>query len=360
MTTHDIITIGASAGGIQTLIQLVALLPGDLPAALMIVQHLHPRFDSNLPALLEWRGTLPAAFARDGEPINNGRVYIAPPDHHVLVEPNRLRVVRGPKENRHRPAVDPLFRSAAWAYGPRVVGVVLSGMLDDGAAGLWAVRSCGGVTVVQDPAEALHAGMPTSALMTLNVDHCLPLAGIAELLRKLSREPIDPRRRVARPVTVGVEAATVNRENDTNVEDMQQLGKPAGFACPTCHGGLWELDDGELLRYRCHVGHAFGPDSLLAEQSEDVETALESALRALEERGATARRLGERFTERAPTLAAHYAAQAEGIEQQTAVLRRVLRGERMPWLGFEPRRLAALPPQDSVSTSSTTRAGAET
>ncbi|MFN2572080.1 MAG: chemotaxis protein CheB [Gemmatimonadales bacterium] len=325
MTTHDIITIGASAGGIETLGRLLGMLPADFPASIMIVQHLHPRFESHLDEILARKSALPVTFARDGESIERGHVYLAPPDNHLLVEPNRLRVVHGPKENRSRPAVDPLFRSAAWAYGPRVVGVVLSGTLDDGASGLWAVRSCGGVTVVQDPAEAIRAEMPTSALMTLNVDHCAPLETIAVLLNTLARQPVvtvagNP------PEALGLEVSAVTRERDTDVEDMKKLGKPVGFTCPACHGGLWELNEGKFDLYRCHIGHAFGPDSLQGAQSDEVERAMESALRALEEKSATARRLVERFEERVPALATRYGRQAEDAERQSTVVRQLLRG----------------------------------
>ncbi|HWC74030.1 MAG TPA: chemotaxis protein CheB [Gemmatimonadales bacterium] len=325
MATHDIVTIGASAGGIETLRRLLSMLPADLPAAIMVVQHLHPHTPSSLDQILARAGTLPVQFAQDHQRIEPGHVYLAPPDNHLLVEPARLRVVRGPRENRHRPAVDPLFRSAAWAYGPRVVGIVLSGTLDDGASGLWAVRSCGGTTIVQDPADALHAEMPTSALMTLNVDHCLPLGEIAVLLPKLARQEVNGRRPVTPPEALGLEVAVATREHDTDVEDMRKLGKPAGFTCPTCKGSLWELNEGELSVFRCHIGHAFAPDSLQAAQAEEVEVALESALRALEEQGAAARRLGDRLDEKVPALAARYDAQAAGLEDQAAVIRKLLR-----------------------------------
>ena len=330
MATHDIITVGASAGGIQTLERFVDLLPPDLPAAILIVQHLHPRTPSTLDHILTRTSKLPTAFARDGQPIEHGHIYIAPPDNHLLVEPGRIRVVRGPRENRHRPAVDPLFRSAAWTYGPRVVGVVLSGTLDDGASGLWASRTCGGVTVVQDPAEALHSEMPTSALMALNVDHCLPLAGIATLLQQLAHETAPEPRKTPLPEPLGLEVAATMREKDTDVEDMRKLGQPAGFSCPACHGGLWELTEGELTVYRCHIGHAYAPESLQLAQALEVERALETALRALEEQAATARRLGQRLEDRVPALATRYEAQSAGLEERAAVIRNLLRN------GFKP------------------------
>lgn len=324
MATHDIVVLGASAGGIETCGRLLDRLPADLPAAILIVQHLHPEQPSMLDQILGRFTALPVRFAEDGEAIHPGQVYIAPRDNHLLVAPGHVRVVRGPRENRHRPAVDPLFRSAAWTYGPRVVGVVLSGTLDDGASGLWAIRSCGGVTVVQDPADAKHAEMPLSALMTLNVDHTLPVPEIAELLQRLAREPVATTTRPLPAEDLGFEVSVATREKDTNSEDMRKLGQPSGFTCPTCHGPLWELNEGELTMFRCHIGHAFGPDSLQEAQAEDVEVALESALRALEEQGTAARRLGRKY-EHIPELTTRYEVQADRLEKQAGIIRKLLR-----------------------------------
>src|SRR3954470_2925577 len=186
MPSHDIIVIGASAGGVETLKALVRGLPAELPAAVFVVLHVAPGGPGYLPQILAKAGPLPASFPEDGEAIANGRIYVAPPDHHLLLEPGRVRVVRGPKENRHRPAADPLFRSAAWAYGPRVIGVVLSGTLDDGAAGLWAIKSCGGVAIVQDPEDALFDEMPASALASVDADHVAPLEELPLILAELA------------------------------------------------------------------------------------------------------------------------------------------------------------------------------
>ena len=283
MATRDIVTIGTSAGGLGTLKQLVSKLPADLPASIMIVQHMHPGTPSVLDEILQRATPLSVQFAEDGEEIRPGTIRIAPPDFHLLVEPGYLRVVRGPRENRHRPAVDPFFRSAAWSYGPRVVGVIMSGTLDDGVSGLWAVRSCGGTTVVQDPEEASHSGMPTSALMALNVDYTAPIAEIASLLNEFARQPIQ--KRVSRlPEQIGFEV-DITKGFGTDPANMGKLGKPSGFSCPACHGGLWELTEGELTVFRCHVGHTFGAESLQSAQKREVEYALESALRALEDTG---------------------------------------------------------------------------
>ena len=189
MPGHDIIVIGASAGGVEALMGVVRALPSDLPAALFVVLHIPPDGASALPHILAAAGQLPAAHPRDGDPIEHGRIYVAPPDHHLLVEEGRVRVTRGPRENRYRPAVDPLFRSAARAYGSRVIGVVLSGMLDDGSAGMIAIASRGGIGVVQEPQDALFPGMPQSAIKNDSPAHIVPVAEIGPLLDRLAREP---------------------------------------------------------------------------------------------------------------------------------------------------------------------------
>lgn len=190
MIRHDIVVIGASAGGLWALEELVADLPADLPAAVFIVVHISARFPSWLPHILQKFAKLPAVHAVDGAAIEAGHIYIAPPDRHLLVKPEYMRVVLGPKENRFRPAIDPLFRTAALAYGKRVVGVVLSGLLDDGTAGLIEIKEQGGVALVQDPQEAMFPSMPQSAIQHAAVDHILPVADIARVLVHLADQPV--------------------------------------------------------------------------------------------------------------------------------------------------------------------------
>ena len=189
MADHDIVVVGASAGGVEALTNLVAALPADLPASLFVVLHVPATGTSTLPDILSRSGPLPASHAKDGEPIEQGRVYVAPPDHHLLLRDDHVHLARGPRENGHRPAVDPLFRSAAWEHSTRVVGVVLSGALDDGTAGLLAIKARGGVAVVQQPEDALYAGMPNNAIEHVEVDHVLPAAAIAGMLARLAAEP---------------------------------------------------------------------------------------------------------------------------------------------------------------------------
>ena len=327
---HDVIVIGASAGGVEALTALAQRLPTDLPAALFIVLHVPAYGTSVLPSILNRHGPLPAVHPRDGEEIRPGRIYVAPPDHHLLLDPGRVRLTRGPAENGHRPAVDTLFRSAARAYGPRVQGVVLTGTLDDGTAGLQAIKMRGGIALAQDPEEALFASMPRSAIENVPVDYVLPLAPLAETLVRLAHEPALERRD---PVPTETETETeTDIETETGVAefDMAALetpreGNPSTYACPDCHGVLWEVLDGDLLRFRCRVGHAFSPETLLATRSENLEGALWTALRALEESAALADRLKGRANQRGHALAAEqFGEQSRDALQRAAIIRQAL------------------------------------
>ena len=321
---RDVIVVGASAGGLPALRQLVSAFPADFPASTFIVSHLSPQAPSWLPEILTKSGPLPALAPEDGTSIRRGRIYVAPPDRHMLVEPGVIRVVRGPRENRHRPAVDPLFRSAAWAYGPKAIGVVLSGYLDDGAAGLWAVKSCGGLAIVQDPTDAIQPQMPQQAAMNIDVDHILPVADIGPLLVELVSQPVEISEIFSRPEGLKTEIEFAKMDRD--ISSMGTLGKLSPFTCPACRGALWELEEGDSLRYRCHTGHAFSKESLLADQSTGIEDALYSALRAVEEKAAALRRLGERHQGQSVKLTEDFRTRAHELDQTAEVLRSLLSG----------------------------------
>jgi two-component system chemotaxis response regulator CheB len=322
--THDIIVVGASAGGVEALKALVEGLPANLPAAVFVVLHIPAQYPSMLPEILSRAGRLAATHAADGAPIRHGQIYVAPPDQHLLVERGHMHVVRGPRENRHRPAVDPLFRTAALAYGPRVVGVILTGALDDGTAGLLAIKQRGGLAVVQDPVEAFYAGMPRSALEHVAVDYCMPLAEIAPLLVRLIGEPTQEE---------GIYPVSGQMEQEAQLVEMDMAaltaenhpGTPSAFSCPECGEVLWELRDSDLLRFRCRVGHAYNPESVLAGQSDRVEEALWIALKTLEESMSLSRRLARQAHERGQTqLAARFEQKMRDSEQRAALLREVL------------------------------------
>ena len=291
---HALIVVGASAGGVETLRELMAGLPATLPAAVLVVLHVGSRTPSVLPSILGRVSGLPVAQARDGESIRPGRVYVAPPDVHLLVDGDRTRLVHGPRENGVRPAVDPLFRSAADSYGRRVIGVVLSGTLDDGTAGLGRIKQRGGLAVVQDPDEALFDGMPRSAAEHVPVDHIVPLAAMPALLARLAGEVATAR--TPTPMTDELESDRDLREIDGGARQNEALGGTvSGFTCPECHGALWQIDDGAgVVRYRCRVGHTYAEDSLQESKSISIEAALWTALTALEEQAALTWRMARR------------------------------------------------------------------
>ncbi len=262
--------------------------------------------------------------ASDGQAIERGRIYVAVPDYHLLVEGKRIRLVRGPKENRSRPAIDPLFRTLARAYGPRVVGVVLSGALDDGTAGLRAIKRLGGIAVVQDPQDALVPSMPASALEYVAVDHCVSTAGIAPLLARLAREPAAREGGAAVLRDMDYEARIAALDQAT-LEGHERPGTLTGYTCPECKGPLWEVRDGQLLRFRCRSGHAFTAEYMLAEQAVAVEDALWIALNTLQESAQVAQRLAADARERnSPRVAARLEERAQEKLRHVETLRSVL------------------------------------
>jgi two-component system chemotaxis response regulator CheB len=320
---HDIVVVGASAGGVEALGEMVAQLPEDLAAAIFVVLHISASGTSVLPAILGRRGDLRAAHAIDEEPIEHGRIYVAPPDHHLFLQPGVARVVRGPKENGYRPAIDPLFRSAAHSFGPRVVGVVLSGVLDDGTAGLAVIKMRGGKTLVQDPEDALYPGMPSSAIEFGRPDAVLPARKLAKAIVDFAAVPVSEHVPEMAADQMVAEEAFI--QIDRGASDRPQNGTPSGFTCPECGGGLWESDEGGLPRYRCRTGHGFSIETLLAEQSGNVEAGMWAALRALEERAALSRRMAERFRIRGRrSTAESFERQANAAVEQGVVIRRAL------------------------------------
>ena len=319
---HDLVVIGSSAGGIEALSKLVAELPADLRACVCVVQHLPAARESYLPRILEQAGRLPASFASDGDPVAPGRIYVAPPDRHLMIGDGIVQVVMGPRENNFRPAVDPLFRSAAVARGERVVGVVLTGSLDCGTAGLLAIKRCGGVALVQDPGEALVPDMPKSAIDNVPIDAVLRLDEIARRIIELSRKPA-PRRSRARVAQIAQEAEINRMAPDAELQPP--VGTPVGLTCPNCAGPLYEVNDGPQLRFRCRVGHGFGGEALSAEQRNTTEGAFWAALRALEEQASLARRLATRARELGQTrTVATFDERASTAEAQARIVREQL------------------------------------
>jgi two-component system chemotaxis response regulator CheB len=322
MKQRDIFVIGASAGGVHALIELVSELPRDLSASIFIVQHVAPYGTSTMPAILSRSGPLEAVHPADNTWIRKGRIYIAPPDHHLLIQDGRVRLSRGPTENGHRPAVDVLFRSAARVYGPRVIGVILTGNLDDGTAGLAQIKKHGGLAVVQDPGEADYSGMPKSAVENVEVDHVVSLSSIPRLLVELSQTPIEE----ADPLEKeGKEEASDMKQELERGEDREAGGKPSGFTCPECGGALWESHEQDLVHFRCRTGHAYAPESLIAKQYDTLEATLWAAVRALLENAALARRMERWMSNRGNGAGRErYSRRAHEAEQHAESLRKIL------------------------------------
>ncbi|MEH2179677.1 chemotaxis protein CheB [Nostoc sp.] len=326
MLKYNIIVVGTSAGGVEALTYLVKHLPPDLNAAVIIVLHLSSHSTSVVPRILSSAGNLPVSHAQDGEAIVHGSIYVAPPDYHLLVEKGYLRLTRGAKENRCRPAIDPLFRSAARTYGQQVIAVLLTGMLDDGTAGLMAVKMRRGVAIVQNPDDALYPDMPRNAIKNVeDIDHILPLSDIPSTLVALVNTPMEVQPENPVPSEMEFESKIAQLSLEAVENEGNRPGKPSTFGCPDCGGVLWEIEEGNLLRFRCRTGHAYSAETLLATQSDKVEDALWIALRALEEKASLSHRMASRMKARNQTLAAQsLKEEADSAKESSAIIREVL------------------------------------
>jgi two-component system chemotaxis response regulator CheB len=303
MARRDIIVIGASAGGVDALTRLAAALPKDLAAAVLMVTHMPAGSPSRLAEQLDAAGPLRAARAIDGEPIVANRIYVAVPDRHLMIEGTRIRLSRGPRESHARPSVDVLFRSAAFSCGRRVIGVVLTGMLDDGTAGLWAIKDRGGVAIVQSAEDAEYPSMPLNAAKNVVVDHVVKLAEVPEILRRLTREEI-----------AAVEGIMPNRNleienrialgNNALEGDVRSLGPASFYTCPECHGSMVAIEEGSIRRFRCHTGHGFSAAALSDRAVTNIEKTLWAALAQLEEHEILLRELEQEARKRADADAA--------------------------------------------------------
>nr|WP_189338485.1 chemotaxis protein CheB [Sphingobium sp. SCG-1] len=282
MEPSRIVLIGSSAGGVDALRRLCAKLPTDFPTPIFIAQHVSPSARSILAELLDRVGPLKAVTPKDGDSIEPGKIYVAAPDHHMLLRRGRILMRRGPHENRTRPAVNPLFRSAAVAYGAKAIGVVLTGLLDDGTEGLIAIKAAGGTSVVQDPADAEWPSMPKNALLRDHVDHSVPLLDIPDLLGRLVRQPAGPD--LPLPPEYAVEDRIAAQEIAVMDQDTETPGAPSHISCPDCGGVLNQIDVQDEIRFRCQVGHAFTPLGLAAAQSDELERALSVATRTHRDR----------------------------------------------------------------------------
>jgi two-component system, chemotaxis family, protein-glutamate methylesterase/glutaminase len=322
MGNRDIIVIGGSSGATAPLKDIFGRLPADLPAAVFVVLHIPSHGIGLLSRVASAAGRLPVIQADRGMVIENGHIYLAAPDYHLLLYDNHIMLGRGPRENMVRPAIDPLFRSAALQYGPRVIGVLLSGRLSDGAAGLAAIKRCGGMVLVQDPTDAIANEMPLRALEATTVDLCLMGARIGDVLSDLVREQSGTRLPVPPEIRLEVEIAAGERIGS---DSLGEIAVPAPLTCPGCGGVLSELKTSHPLRFRCQVGHAYSADALAKEQEDQVDEALRVALRIIEERAELVHRMAEdgRRSGRA-AVAQMYSARADEYREYADILRRVM------------------------------------
>ena len=326
---RDIIVIGASAGGVEALSKLIESLPADLPAAIFVVQHIPAFAPSRLHRVLSGYTELTVKAAEDGESIRPGTIYVAQADRHLIVEEGRVVLPKGPKENRFRPAIDALFRSAAYTYGDRTIGIVLSGTLNDGTSGMWAINRVGGITMVQDPEEALFGDMPESVMQYTQVDYCLPAAELGQKLSMLVTESLPLAKSETHTRAPGDQAPSDTEMLGIEVEvakgksalDMGILnfGERSDLACPECHGALTQFREGALLRYRCHTGHSHTAESLLVGINDNIEKSMWEVMRGMEESYILMERLAHQLEGVGQTRAAEeYHTRAQRIKRQAS------------------------------------------
>lgn len=315
--------MGTSAGGIEALRTIVAGLPKDLPASIFIVMHTGADSPGILDRILQRTSNLPTITAQDKEQIQSSCIYVAPPDQHLMIEPDRICLSRGPKENRFRPAIDPLFRSAAQVYGPRVIGVILTGGLDDGTAGLWSIKQLGGTAVVQDPNDALFPSMPINALRYVNVDYTVPLAQIAPLLVELTTTKVEEKGVYDVPEHLDLEVRIAKQDPAIDL-DIRDLWERSSYTCPECHGVLLSLKEGDHERFRCHTGHAFSPDTLLAGLTEGVEESLWTTIRYIEESVMLLRHMAKHVAKTDPKAAEEFFQKADEAQRRSDQVRKAV------------------------------------
>jgi two-component system chemotaxis response regulator CheB len=323
MANRDIVAIGTSAGGVQALLYLSMHLPADFPACILVTIHLPSDFRSSLDEILARAGSLPASFAQNGDRPKERHIYIAPPGHHMLMEDSRIILGQGPLENNVRPAIDPMLRSVAVCCGSRSVGVVLTGTLGDGASGLRAITRCGGIAVVQDPLDAAFPEMPLKALNRSMPQHVVFLEDMPGLLQQLVRQAAGEPMPVPESIKFEVEVAKSGR---SSMREMDQIGRRSVLTCPECNGVMWEIDEGDLVRYRCHVGHAYTAEVMNLGLEENIRRALSTALRTLEERVALTEKLRSRASDQGHNrVTEHWARKKEEAEKEAEIIRAAIR-----------------------------------
>jgi two-component system chemotaxis response regulator CheB len=326
MKYEPVVVIGGSAGGIQALRELIGGLKPNSSYSILIVVHLASGHESQLPKILNGLNSLPVSMASDGQVIEAGKIYLAPNDRHLIVENKKLKLLSGPKENGFRPAIDPLFVSAAVEFGSAATGILLSGALDDGSAGLRAIKATGGLAIVQNPKEAIFSGMIENAMETVDIDHVFTINELTQFLnqypaKSISMQPIVIQNQMLERSKLENEL----RKTDSSADSNNQLGNTSEYGCPTCGGVLWEMEEKNAARYRCRVGHAFSSQSLLDEQNRVFEDTIWSALRALEEKLSFSTKLIKRMSARGQSYSLrHYEQEAQKTKKQIEDLKKLL------------------------------------
>ncbi|KTD16257.1 chemotaxis protein CheB [Legionella jordanis] len=327
MLSHYIVVIGTSAGGLSALKGLLAPLPVDFPAALFIVKHIGTRPHS-LPQLLQRVCKLNVREATHNQKVEPGKVYVAPPGLHMIISNGRIQLNAGPRINYCRPAIDPLFYSAALSNGPRTIAILLSGMLDDGSAGLAAIKQCNGIAMVQDTTEAEYPDMPRNGLKNASVDYCLPTIEMADVLQGIVSTSLKGNEASICPESERIKIETeMQLSHNASEEKLNQIGVPSDFTCPICHGALWKINNKQINRYSCRVGHAFGLDSLVDGYEVSTEEALWAALRALQEKEELFKAIAEKAQRDKSGYEKNFSERAKLTEKHVKILRSILENE---------------------------------
>jgi two-component system chemotaxis response regulator CheB len=323
-TKHPfIIVIGASAGGLNAVIELVCQLPDMMNAAVFIVLHLSKAaIGDMLVTKIQKKTSLPCILAEDQKEIEPGHIYVGPPDVHLIVKEDEMTLGRGPAENRFRPSIDVLFRSAAVSHRERVIGIVLSGLLNDGTIGMNAIKKCGGYCIVQDPNEAEYPDMPLAVLENMEVDYCTSLKNMADIILDVINNA--EAKQISIPENI-LEESKLSEKSATSIEGVRQLGQKSLYSCPDCGGGLWQIENGKTKHYRCHIGHAYSENDLVIKQAEETEHTLWVAVRMMEERKLLLNKIAREYNDRGfQRLNSEYNNRVEDLDQHIAKLKELL------------------------------------
>ncbi|KTD52080.1 Chemotaxis response regulator protein-glutamate methylesterase [Legionella quinlivanii] len=316
------VVIGCSAGGLTALKGVISRLPADFPAAVIVVKHIQPG-SNMLPGLISRFSKLPVITPRPNQTLESGHIFVAPSDCHITIVDGKIHLDSGPKINHARPAIDPLFCSAALYNGPATIGVVLSGMLDDGSTGLAVIKEKNGIAIAQDLSEAEYPDMPKNAIQNVAMDYCLPVNEIALVLEKLVQKPLEKLPNNTNDILITKECRLNKVNRRDKAADLRKIAQPSPYGCPDCGGVLWKIDDSPE-RYRCRVGHAYGIDSLLNGMEESIEEALWAALCALEEKEQLAMNIADKAARENSGNTSYFKNKAEQVQRHVKVIKTIL------------------------------------